>query len=40
LRPNSGGAIENLPRILGRKFIQDYSAGTAANLGCVEQELN
>ena len=40
LRPNSGGAIENLPRILGRKFIQDYSAGTAANMECMEQELN
>lgn len=36
LRPNQGGEIRNLPAIVGKKFRQDFPAGSAATLDCVE----
>lgn len=36
LRPNTGGRISDIGQILGRKFRQEYEAGTPATLDCVE----
>jgi pseudaminic acid synthase len=39
LRPNSGAPIDNLTKMLGRKFVGDFLKGSPANLECVEKEL-
>jgi N-acetylneuraminate synthase len=36
LRPNTGGSIKDIEQILGKKFKNDYQAGDAATLDCVE----
>ena len=36
LRPNSGGPISDLSRILGRRFKKDFKPGDAATIDCVE----
>jgi N-acetylneuraminate synthase len=36
LRPNFGGPISDLSRILGRKFREDYKLGTPATVQCVD----
>ena len=36
LRPNSGGPISDLSRILGRRFKKDLKPGDAATIDCVE----
>ena len=36
LRPNTGGPISDLPRILGNKFVSDYNQGDPATVDCVE----
>lgn len=36
LRPNLGGPISDIKQILGRPFNQDYKAGMAATLDCVD----
>lgn len=36
LRPNVGGPIKNIGQILGKRFKENYLAGDAANLDCVE----
>ena len=36
LRPNTGGPISDLSRMLGKKFKSDFTAGEAANINCVE----
>jgi N-acetylneuraminate synthase len=38
LRPNFGGQIGDLSRILGKRFRKDYKVGTAATIDCVNQE--
>jgi len=35
LRPNSGGPIFDLEKIIGKKFRNDYNSGDAATLDCV-----
>ncbi len=37
LRPNSGGPISDLSRILGKRFKKDFNPGEAATIDCVEQ---
>jgi len=36
LRPNTGGPISDLSRMLGKKFKSDFTAGEAASINCVE----
>jgi len=36
LRPNTGGPIRDLKKILGKNFNSDYKPGDAASLDCVE----
>lgn len=36
LRPNFGGTIEDLPKILGKRFKNDYLVGSPATIDCVE----
>lgn len=36
LRPNTGGPISDLSRILGKRFKNDFTAGEAATLDCIE----
>ena len=36
LRPNLGGPIADISHILGRRFNQDYKAGMAATVDCVD----
>ena len=35
LRPNYGGPIEDLPKIIGKKFKEDFIAGQRASIECV-----
>ena len=37
LRPNLGGPISDLPMILGKRFNNDYQAGSKASIDCVEK---
>lgn len=36
LRPNTGGPISDLPQLLGKRFRQNYEAGEAASLDCID----
>ena len=36
LRPNTGGSISDLQRILGKRFKGDFNPGTAATIDCLE----
>ena len=36
LRPNTGGPISDLSRILGKRFKRDFTAGEAATINCNE----
>ena len=36
LRPNSGGPISDIQRIIGKRFKGDYNPGDAATIDCVE----
>jgi pseudaminic acid synthase len=36
LRPNTGGPISDLSRILGKRFKSDFTAGEAATINCIE----
>ena len=40
LRPNLGGPISDLSKILGKKFLRDYPQGSAANIECVGEDLS
>ena len=35
LRPNSGGPIGDIQRIIGKRFVRDYNPGDAATTDCV-----
>jgi N-acetylneuraminate synthase len=37
LRPNTGGPISDLQRILGKRFTGDFNSGHAATIDCVEE---
>ena len=36
LRPNTGGPISDLSRMLGKRFKSDFTAGEAATINCIE----
>jgi len=36
LRPNSGGPIADIQRIIGKRFIRNFNPGDAATIDCVE----
>lgn len=36
LRPNTGGPIGDIQKIIGKRFIRDYNPGDAATIDCVE----
>ena len=37
LRPNTGGPISDLQRILGKRFTGDFDSGHAATIDCIEE---